>query len=125
MTQSNFGRISEERISEYYTKHSYNLLFKNFQYYSKQRGRKGEIDLIFQKGNLLVFVEVKARKNASFGKAIEQINNAKLKHLYSTYQYFLIKNPQYLKYSKRFDVATIDSQKLNIIQNAYYFDNFS
>lgn len=52
------ARFGENWAKVYYEKHQYKLLEKNF------RCLGSEIDLIFQKKNLLIFVEVKLRKKS-------------------------------------------------------------
>ena len=51
----------------------------------------GEIDLIFQQGETIVFVEVKYRKNDSFGSAAEMVNRAKMRKLVKTANVWLMK----------------------------------
>lgn len=49
----------------------------------------GEIDLIVKQGNMLVFVEVKYRKSASFGGAAASITPAKLGRLERSIKHYL------------------------------------
>lgn len=53
------------------------------------RCRAGEIDLIMQDGDTLVFVEVRARGSADVGGAVGSISRAKRKRLIQTARYFL------------------------------------
>ena len=57
----NFGRESEKRAADYYRSLGFHILHKNYRY------RKAEVDLIVQKADLLVAVEVKARSSTYFG----------------------------------------------------------
>lgn len=51
--------------------------------------RCGEIDLIMKQQEVLVFVEVRYRKNATFGGAIASITPTKLKKIRKTALYYL------------------------------------
>lgn len=124
LSNSAKGKFGEELALKYYLENGYKLVTQNFQYYSKgQSGRKGEIDLILSKDNILVLVEVKARSSTKFGRAIEQINPNKIRVLFGAYQYFCLKYPAFKNFYTRFDIAAIDSGKLEIISNSLTFDN--
>ena len=49
----------------------------------------GEIDLIVQQGNILIFVEVKYRKSSAFGGAAYSIVPSKLAKLQRSAEYYL------------------------------------
>jgi len=128
MFDNNFllGRSVENLVAKLYTQKDYILVAQNFQRYkSGSQGRVGELDLILTKKNLLVIVEVKARSNQKMGPSSYQISKKQLKNIYQTIGYFLLKNPEYIHYQMRFDVAFYDHPKLNIIPSAYTFDEFS
>ena len=55
------GDWAEQLACDWLAKHGLNLHARNF------RSRYGEIDLIIQDGNCLVFIEVKYRKNNFYG----------------------------------------------------------
>lgn len=59
------------------------LLARNY------RCRFGEIDLIMNEGNTLVFVEVRMRKNAGFGSAAESITARKQKRIIAAARHYL------------------------------------
>lgn len=61
------GDWAEQLACDWLTKHGLNLHARNF------RSRYGEIDLIMQDGNCLVFIEVKYRKNNFYGTAEDAI----------------------------------------------------
>ncbi len=44
---------------------------------ANQRFKCGELDLVMTKGKTFIFVEVRQRKNSTFGSAIESINYTK------------------------------------------------
>lgn len=51
--------------------------------------RLGEIDLILMEGQTLVFVEVRMRRNASFGGAVESITPRKRARLLAAARHYL------------------------------------
>ncbi len=125
MSNFSLGNSGENLVMELYLEKGFRMVAKNFQYYNQGiQGRLGEIDLIFEKDKHLYLIEVKVRSSLEFGPPLEQINFKKLRHLYKTFQYFLLKNKQYKSYLCQFDVATVFKGKVEIISNAYNFDGF-
>jgi putative endonuclease len=55
------GAQGEEIAAEYLVKRGYRILQRNY------RTALGEIDIVAREGNVLVFVEVKARSGSRFG----------------------------------------------------------
>nr|WP_239032775.1 YraN family protein [Vibrio sp. MMG023] len=81
----------------------------------------GEIDLIFQQGETIVFVEVKYRNNDRFGSAAEMVTRAKMRKLVKTAQIWLSQqNRMAQNIDYRFDVVAIhdSGRDINWIQNA-------
>jgi putative endonuclease len=80
------GEAGERAALNHYLAQKYKLVEKNW------RIRQGEIDLIFQKKDLLVFVEVKTKSDFTYGDPIENITDKKrrklllLVELYLAYQ---------------------------------------
>ncbi len=67
------GRLAEELASKALIEKGYKILENNFS------NRYGEIDIIAKDKEILVFVEVKAKKGAEFGLPEEMINPHKLR----------------------------------------------
>lgn len=67
----------------------------------------GEIDLLMRDGETLVFVEVKWRKNAQFGGAVNAIGGQKLARLRRTIEYYLQQHPSYQHLPCRIDAVLI------------------
>jgi putative endonuclease len=122
----NVGKQGENLALEYYLANGFELVVQNFQFYRQgTQGRLGEIDLIMQKDKKLYLIEVKTRSSSEYGYPIEQINRSKLKYLYKTYQYFLLKHRQYRTYFCQFDVVSILDNQITVFSNAYSFENVS
>jgi len=73
------------------------------------RGHRGEIDIILQDGNTLVFVEVRYRKNNFYGNGLESVTTQKQQRILRTAQEYM-QNETKLK-NGRIDVVAM-SQKL-------------
>ena len=82
--------------------------------------RAGELDLIMQDANHLVFVEVRYRQTKTFGSSADSIDSYKRKKLLKTAKFYLQQHDLTEKVPSRFDVITIDANnKINWIQNAF------
>ena len=66
------GRLGEKLAREYLKKKGYKILEQNY------RTRYGEIDLVVQKKDVLVFVEVRCKGGEQFGTPEETLNWKKL-----------------------------------------------
>jgi putative endonuclease len=81
------GEWGENAATRFLVKNGYKILEKNF------RCRIGEIDIIAMDKEVLVFIEVKTRRNLSYGLPSESITATKLHHIRRTiYYYSLIRN---------------------------------
>ena len=65
------GRWGENRAALEYRRAGFEVIDRNWSC------RRGEIDLILRRGDLLVFCEVKARRSAQFGGAAAAVTAAK------------------------------------------------
>ncbi|MGA7178800.1 MAG: YraN family protein [Thiobacillaceae bacterium] len=70
------------------------------------RSRFGEIDLIMQDQDVLVFVEVRSRSRKDFGSAAESITAAKQRRIALAAREYLARQPAVPPC--RFDVVTLD-----------------
>lgn len=81
--------------------------------------RGGEIDLIMQDGNTLVFVEVRVRNNSRFGSAEESIGFRKQQRLQTAALHFLQHHRQYQHAACRFDSYCVTDGKAQWLKNAF------
>lgn len=71
----------------------------------------GELDLIMQEGNTIVFVEVRQRKNARFGSALESIDYRKQQKWLKAANLWLVQRNQSLDTADcRFDVVAFEGE---------------
>lgn len=95
------GNDSEMLARRYLEQQGYQFLHANFTC------KWGEIDLIMQKEQELVFVEVRSRSSKQYGEPSETVNRKKQEKIRKTAQYFLCRNPQLTRCYCRFDVVSI------------------
>lgn len=87
--------------------------------------RLGEIDLVMQDGQTLVFVEVRVRNSTKFGSAIDSVTASKQKKIIATAQHFLSQHPKHRHQACRFDVVGIHpthadpNQRIEWLKNAF------
>lgn len=108
----------EDWVADYLLKEQQcHIIERNFQC------RLGEVDLIIQHLQSLVFVEVRFRKNHLFGGPLASIDWKKQRKLIRTAEFYLKRMPHYQKLPSRFDVVgvTMDNgvPKLEWVQNAF------
>ena len=113
------GTDGEVLARKYLEGKGYELIKENYRY------DRAEIDLIMkdEKGKKLIFVEVKTRRNKSFGEPQEAVNEPKQLQLIKSAEGFLMNNTNFGDYEKRFDVIAIyiDNGKeiINHLENAF------
>lgn len=105
------GRHAEQACCEYLQQQGLKLLQKNFH------GRHGEIDLIMLDKKILVFVEVRYRKNNAYGGALASITATKQKHIVATAELFLQQHPNYK--NVRIDVVGMSKTTQNDTQESF------
>jgi len=82
------GQNGEDLAANFLEKKSYSILTKNF------RTPYGEIDLVAQQANTIVFVEVKTRKSRSLGPPEISITPRKIDHIRSAAEFYIQENSE-------------------------------
>ena len=113
------GRFGEEKAADCLISEGYRILQRNF------RCRQGEIDIIAEKSGMIVFAEVKLRKNSSFGYASEFVSSSKQRRIRITAEYYLSLSGK-TDCCSRFDVievyapeGTAGNMTINHIEDAF------
>lgn len=84
------------------------------------RVTQGELDLICEDGETLVFIEVRQRRNQHYGGAAASVTVAKQRKLIAAAQRYLQDNPRQARRPGRFDVITLDADgQLDWIKGAF------
>jgi putative endonuclease len=104
------GAQGEAVAADHLARHGLAVLTRNF------RVKGGEIDLICQDGDSVVFVEVRVRASAAFGGAGASITAQKQARLALAAQHWLARHGEQ---ACRFDCVLIDGGRLEWIRNAF------
>lgn len=108
------GEKAERQACEFLISQGLVLVERNF------RCTYGEIDLIMKDGKTLVIVEVRYRKNAKFGSALESVTASKQIKLMATTEIYLSALENETLMPVRFDVVGIlGDGDLQWVKNAF------
>jgi putative endonuclease len=102
------GDIGEALAAEYLRKQGYKI------HETKYRRREGEIDIVAQDKDCLVFVEVRTRTGSDFGSPEESITAAKKEKLTSMALYYLLTHSE-LPSLWRIDVVAVELDKNGVV----------
>tara|TARA_R110002072_G_scaffold22615_1_gene79240 strand:- start:57987 stop:58346 length:360 start_codon:yes stop_codon:yes gene_type:complete len=110
------GKIGEQLAVDHLLRNGYDILDRNYIYL------KAEIDIIAQKGNFIVIVEVKTRNSAFFGDPQDFVSKGKIKLLVKAANEYLISND--IEKEVRFDIIAVLKNKqieqIEHFENAFY-----
>lgn len=114
-TSLQIGYEMENLACHYLEQQGLQLLLRNY------RCKMGEIDLIMRDNQLIIFVEVKYRRQTRFGSSLEAIDMQKRAKLVRTAEYYLLRNRINSTCQIRFDAITIEhvdhQRKIHWIKN--------
>ena len=106
------GRAAEERVSATYERLGFDLIE------SRWRGQGGEIDLIFNQGDLLVFTEVKKARDVD--AAIRSLRPAQMRRIHLAASEYLGQTQNGQLSDVRFDLAMMDGAgQVQIMESAF------
>ncbi len=106
------GNTGEDRAVEYLKAQNYNILTRNY------RCRLGEIDVIAEEKDYLVFIEIKTRHSLDKGLPQESVNIFKQQRIIRTAIAY-IKENKCDGFNVRFDVVSVYPEKIELIRNAF------
>ena len=78
-----------------------------------------ELDLVLQRGRLIVFCEVKAKRGAERGDPLEMVTPEKVRRLRQAAEAWLAANPDALEHEVRFDVVAERAGRLEVLADAF------
>ena len=115
MASGSTGKDAEAHACRHMQMQGLKLLQRNY------RTRRGEIDLVMQDKDSLVFVEVRYRNREDYGSAAESIDRRKQRKLTACAQQYLQAYPERARQPCRFDVVTIsrEMERIEWIRNAF------
>jgi len=112
------GDAAEARAWAHLKRQGLTLVQRNYRVAHGPRSRGGEIDLIArERDGTLVFVEVRARRDVSFGGAAASITASKQRSIVLAARHFLRRfaTPP----ACRFDVVAIDGERIDWLRAAF------
>lgn len=107
LTSLQLGYKAERAALQHLLTNGLVLISKNFSC------RLGEIDLIMQDNDQLVFIEVRLRSNHNFGDGFASVTYSKQKKIIRTARHYLANKTYYANVSCRFDVVSVSLVKGN------------
>ena len=113
MNTREVGGLHEQQACDYLENEGLKIIMKNY------RKKIGEIDIIAQDGEYLVFVEVKYRSYLNQGGASYAIGPAKQMKIRRVAQWFMAENHINREALCRFDAVLIDGENIRHIKNAW------
>lgn len=112
MNRRGYGAEGEYIVHDYLIGQGYRVLDMNYR-----RG-PGEIDLVAQKGQTVVFVEVKRRRDARFGRPAEAVTPDKRRRIVRTAVLYL-QEKRLADVPVRFDIVELGPGSINHIEAAF------
>lgn len=111
-TSYHAGLAAEDIVAQHYSRAGQPMLAKRW------RGSTGEIDLIAQDGDGVIFIEVK--KSRSHAQAATRLTRRQMDRIYGAASEFLATQPRGQLTDVRFDLALVDEMgRVNVIENAF------
>ncbi|PRY25553.1 putative endonuclease [Aliiruegeria haliotis] len=108
------GLKAEDIVGRHYEANGWRIADRRW------RGSGGELDLVVQEGERLVFVEVK--KARDFARAAERVSRRQMQRIYATASEYLGNLPDGQMTDVRFDVALVDGVgRVQVVENAIGF----
>lgn len=106
------GNAAEQKACDFLTQQGLTLRCRNY------RTRRGELDIVMQDGDTIVCVEVKYRKSAQYGSAVEFVTAKKLQRIQAAFEFYLLDNNlNSTSTPLRIDVIAIDGHRLQWLKN--------
>jgi len=113
---NSLGRQGEILARDYLARAGYTILEHNY------RSRGGELDIIAEEGETLVFVEVKTRKDTAFGSPFEAVTTKKQRQMARVALEYLVRQGGQER-PARFDVVAVTfagtTPRIELMRNAF------
>jgi putative endonuclease len=116
MKRKDIGAIGEKLARDYLKKKGYHILETNF------RCRYGEIDIVAEKKESLVFVEVRTKTGIDFGSPEESVTYAKKEKLIASALFYL-NTHQHLSSMWRIDFVAVELDQKGKATRIELFEN--
>lgn len=113
------GRRAEDIAEKWLSRLGYRIVARNV------RNAAGEIDLVAEEGETLCFIEVKSRRSAGYGRALEAVDWRKRRRIVRTAALYLAMKNESSR-PVRFDVVGMDGSaegwRCELVRGAFQAD---
>lgn len=113
---NDFGTQGEQMAKSYLVKKGYKILKTNY------RVRNAEVDIIAELGGIVVFVEVKSRKNARFGLPEMFVSMEKRRNMKKVARFYI--EAHKVQGPSRFDIISIIMSGEGVDEIKHFEDAF-
>ncbi|MBI9032787.1 YraN family protein [bacterium] len=96
-----FGKFGERLSAQYLVKNGFRIVETNYRCF------EGEVDIIAEKEDLLIIVEVKSRQKIDSDETLLSITKSKQRKISRATADFMEKNQQFSEHFIRFDIITV------------------
>lgn len=86
MNRRHDGSAGEEIVVNFLQGKGFNIKARNYLC------KTGEIDIVAEKSGIIIFVEVKARRNMHYGRPSEAVTPSKLRRIERTAEWYMCSN---------------------------------
>ena len=93
------GKWGEDLAADYLQRKGYTIIERDW------KSGKRDLDIIAQDGNVIVFVEVKTRRNRLYGEPEESVDYHKLQNLQQAISHYI--KFKHIRQEIRFDIISI------------------
>ena len=107
------GRAGEAAAAFLLEEKNMQILERNF------RSRSGEVDIVAQDGETLVFIEVKTWSSYGIDALEQALDTKKQRKIIETSKYFLLLHRKYRYMSIRFDVIFVSPAGITYLASAF------
>jgi putative endonuclease len=115
--QPSVGKIGEDLAAKFLEEKGYNIIERNYRF------GHGELDIIAEKDNILIFIEVKTKKHGDFGDPINWIKRGKQLQMGRIARGYLYER-NITDRDCRFDVVLVNWEnglwKIDHLENAFW-----
>ena len=98
-THNELGKWGEDLAADYLQRKGYTIIERDW------KSGKRDLDIIAQDGNVIVFVEVKTRRNRLYGEPEESVDYHKLQNLQQAISHYV--KFKHIRQEIRFDIISI------------------
>lgn len=107
------GRDGEDRAARWYAERGYEVLARNW------RCAEGELDLVVERGGVVVVCEVKTRSTERFGSPLEAVDRRRQVRLRRAAARWLATSHDGWAAQVRFDVAAVVGGRVSVVEAAF------